>query len=226
MTRRSCLALLAAAPRDGLADGSPLRLRHPADRDAFRRWFAALAEWVYLVGGRQAPGEITDCSALLRFCFRESLRKHDGAWARGLGIDPFPALPDVRQYQYPRTPVGVNLFRTRGGDFRQFADAENLMRYNTVHLSRDVEPAQPGDVLFFRQLTAAEPFHSMVWTGRSLDEASTESYVVYHTGPAGGWKGEVRRLTAAELAQHKDSRWRPVPGNANFLGLRRWTLVA
>lgn len=151
---------------------------------------------------------------------------HDGAWARGLGIEQFPALPDVRQYQYPRTPLGASLFRTRGGDFRQFADAENLMRYNTVHLSRDLEPALPGDVLFFRQLTAAEPFHSMVWTGRSSFDSSAESHVVYHTGPAGAWKGEVRRLTAAELAHHQDPRWRPVAGNANFLGLRRWSIIA
>lgn len=224
MTRRACLGLVAAAWGNEHGGASLLRLRHPADRDAFRRWFVALAEFAYF-SGEQCPAEISDCSALLRFCFRESLRRHDGAWARAWGIESFPPAPDVRQYLYPRTPLGPNVFRTQDGTFRQFADAGNLMRHNTVRVSGDLVPAEPGDLLFYRQLTPAEPFHSMIWVGKSPFESSADLFVVYHTGPLGGERGEVRRLSSGELMRHKDPRWQPVRGNANFLGLFRWSIL-
>lgn len=225
MRRRTWLALCSPSfPLPGQPVPS-LRLIHPADRDAFRRWFAALAEWAFLVVEEHRPREISDCSALLRFCFRESLKQHNASWAAELGIDEFPALPDVRQFHYPRTPVGANLFRTASGDYRQFADAENLMRFNTVRIGQDLEPAQPGDLLFYRQLTPTEPFHSMIWIGKSAFEASNVRYVAYHTGPVGSHTGELRRPAVEDLLNHKNPRWRPVAGNANFLGLYRWTMI-
>ena len=226
MHRRAWLALAFPGFLLRAQVGSPLRLTHPADRDAFRRWFAALGEWVYFLAPKDLPRDITDCSALLRFCFRETLRHHDSAWARQLGIEGFPPLPEIRQYHYPQTPEGPNLFRVRDGSYQQFANAETLMRYNTVRLGDDLGAARPSDLLFFRQLTPSQPFHSMIWIGPGVFTPSTVSYVVYHTGAQGDSSGEVRRPAVEELLHHPDPRWQPVRGNANFLGVYRWALIA
>src|SRR5438034_2643046 len=46
-------------------DGTPafLRLDSAADRDAFRRWFTAIAEYQALRPSQEVPAEIQDCAA-------------------------------------------------------------------------------------------------------------------------------------------------------------------
>jgi uncharacterized protein YfaT (DUF1175 family) len=44
---------------------------------------------------------------------------------------------------------------------------------------------------------------------------------VYHTGPADGGPGEVRKARLSTLMQHPAPRWRPVPGNPRFVGVFR-----
>ena len=55
------------------------------------------------------------------------------------------------------------------------------------------------------------------------------SAVVYDTGPidhtAKGKAGELRRVLLAELVDHPQPQWRPVPGNPNFLGVYRWNIL-
>ncbi len=38
-------------------------------------------------------------------------------------------------------------------------------------------------------------------------------------------KGEMRRLLLSDLLHHPDARWRPLPDNANFLGVYRWNIL-
>ncbi len=59
----------------------------------------------------------------------------------------------------------------------------------------------------------------MIVTGDNAD------WVVYDTGPIGKEKGEVRRVSTEDLLHHPDLRWRPVPGNSNFLGVYRWNIL-
>ena len=110
---------------DTVGDGTPdfLRLHDPADRAAFRRWFTLLAETQYY-RGRALPLEIDDCAALLRFAYRESLREHDSAWARAMALPGPASASDIRQYQYPYTPLAAALFRVHGGSF-EAADLGN-----------------------------------------------------------------------------------------------------
>jgi uncharacterized protein YfaT (DUF1175 family) len=221
-------------------DGTPDFLRlGPADQEAFRQWFTFLAEAQYF--RRDLPGEIDDCAALIRYACREALRTHDSAWAAGARLPLVPTLPDVRKYAYPFTPLQANLFRIRAGPFHpsdiadgsfaQFADAQTLERFNTHFVSRSLEQARPGDLLFFcqacgaRQAGAALAFHSMVWLGPSHFDETRQRYVVYHTGPIGSRAGEIRRLTVPELLHHPEPRWRPVEGNSNFLGVYRWNIL-
>ena len=86
------------------------------------------------------------------------------------------------------------------------------------------EPFLPGDLLFFRQFEQRSPFHSMIFVGHS-EWGPGEDWVVYHTGSDGAWAGEIRRVPLRSLLEHPDARWRPVAGNANFLGVYRWNIL-
>jgi uncharacterized protein YfaT (DUF1175 family) len=224
-------------PSDSYADGTPdfLRLHTAQDRQAFRGWFTSIAEGQ--ADQPKLPAEIDDCAALLRFAYREALHAHDETWLSS-NLTETP-LPSIRQYVYPQTPLGANLFRVRpgpfspedlgNGSFAQFADARTLMERNTYLVGRDLRQAHPGDLIFYRQLDQNSPydvpgatpqhspFHSMIFCG--------ESGVVYHTGPIHQGKGEMRRLLLSDLLHHPDTRWRPLPENANFLGVYRWNIL-
>jgi uncharacterized protein YfaT (DUF1175 family) len=52
-----------------------------------------------------------------------------------------------------------------------------------------------------------------------------QSAVVYDTGEDHGKAGELRRVFLAELIDHPQPQWRPVPGNPNFLGVYRWNIL-
>jgi hypothetical protein len=164
------------------------------------------------------------------------LRQHDTAWAHAMALPAPAAAGDVRQYQYPYTPLGAALFRVhsgsfaeadlRDGAFAQFADAETLWRNNTFSVGRNIARARPGDVLFFRQDSASHmPFHAMIYLGRSQVEPGTEQFVVYHTGPSSKSPGEIKRLSIAQLLDYPDARWRPLASNPAFLGVYRWNIL-
>ncbi len=210
-----------------LPDWFPLHTAE--DRDAFRRWFTAVADRAADLPPAKLPAEISDCSALLRYSLREALRAHDDKWYADAGRD-MPTLPSVLQWTYPNTPMGNGLFRTRpgaftpsdltSGTFAQFADAKTLVAANSFLLSRNLARARPGDLIFYRLLEDDSQFHSMIVTGPHAE------WVVYHTGPVNGTKGEMRRVLLADLIHHPDPRWRPIPSNENFLGVYRWNLLA
>ena len=220
---------------DRFGDGTPdfLRLHTAADRAAFRAWFTALADTAAALPPERLPHEIDDCAALLRWCYRGALHAHDEAWQATMPMDAPPPLESVAQYAYPLTPLGANLFRVRSGayaaddaangSFAQFADAKTLWQHNTFFVTRDVRAARPGDLLFYRQLEQDSPYHSMILTGPAHD------WAVYHTGPIGSGRtatpGEVRRVALNDLMHHPDTRWRPIPGNSNFLGVYRWNIL-
>jgi hypothetical protein len=228
---------------DSFKDGTPdfLRLDAEADRLAFRRWFVFLAESQFGQSPDRLPMEISDCSALVRFAYREALREHSAGWAEELRLPQLSAAPSVKKYSYPFTPLGASLFRVRPGAFReddlangffaQFADAKTLQSLNTHFVSREVDRARAGDLLFYRQLSQELPFHVMIFLERSErgngqpEAIGSEAFVVYHTGPTGKWKGEIRRLSLGGLLNHPSPRWRPLPGNSNFLGIYRWNIL-
>lgn len=108
------------------------------------------------------------------------------------------------------------LFRTPEG-WRHFADAKTLRHLNTVFISRSVQAALAGDLLFYLQLEQDQPDHAMIHLG------PVTQAVIYHTG---GKPGEVRRLSLTQLRAYPDPRWRPEPGNPSFLGVHRWKILA
>ena len=223
------------------APGLPdwMLLHAPDDRSAFVRWFTALADRAAASNPADLPPEISDCAALLRFCFREGLRRHNDSWYASAPELERVRVPSVRQWVYPDTPLHAALFRTRSGSFTQqdltdgtfaqFADAKTLSKANTFLVSRDVEDAAPGDLLFYRLLQLdshhQQQYHSMIITGERAQ------WAVYHTGPINSpqgepGKGEMRRVLLRDLMHHPDPRWRPLATNANFLGVYRWDILA
>ncbi len=229
-------------------DGTPafLRLDSAPDREAFRRWFTAIAEYQALRPAQEIPAEIQDCAALLRYAYRGALHVHTADWLKENNLEALGFLPSVKKYAYPYTALGTGLFRIRPASlnenqaaaFAQFADAKTLQQFNTFFVSRDVRLARPGDLLFYRQLEQNSPYHSMVYVGQSqlLKNASgsesqssqsqfNDPILVYHTGPIDKSLGEMRRTTLGQLLQHPSPRWRPVTGNSNFLGVYRWNIL-
>lgn len=235
------IALTASlAQRDSLEDGTPdfLRLDSEAARRAFRRWFTFLAEAQYFQPAAARPPEISDCAALIRYCYREALRAHDNPWAGSARLPMIPAFDSPSKYEYPFTALGAALFRVAPGPFRaadlangafaQFADAKTLWRFNTRLVSRNLQRAQPGDILFYRQHhdESVPTFHSMIFLGASQIHPGAATYVLYHTGPDDSGPGEMRRLTLDQLKRFPEPEWRPDAENSNFLGVYRWNILA
>ncbi len=214
---------------DRFGDGTPdfLRLTDPAEQAAFRRWFTAIAEYQAVRPRAEVPREIVDCASLLRYAYREALKRHDGQWFAATGMEVAAPPGETGAWHYPDTPLGLGLFRVTpgplaaadaaNGAFAQFADARTLVERNAYRVSRDVRAALPGDLLFWRQFGQSSPWHSMI--------VLAGEQVVYDTGPDHGRPGELRRVRIAELLDHPDARWRPVAGNPNFLGVYRWNIL-
>ncbi|HEX4999568.1 MAG TPA: DUF1175 family protein [Terriglobia bacterium] len=217
---------VTADTTDSFGDGLPDALRLDGqDADAFRQWFAWLAEAAYATEPVRRSPEIVDCAALLRFAYREALREHDSEWASGLRLDVVPALSPIHRYHYPYTPLGDGLFRVPDGAFAQFADADTLRRFNTYLIGRDIRVARQGDLLFYRQESQRMPDHAMIFLEQSQSGSAGGPWVVYHTGPSDDGPGEIRRPSIADLSNHPEPRWRPTPANPNFLGVYRWNIL-
>ena len=217
---------------DSFGDGTPdfLRLTDAADQEAFRQWFVRIADYQAMRPAAQVPKEIIDCASLLRYAYREALKKHDAGWFKDTGME-VGALPgEVGAWHYPETPLGAGLFRVTPGPFAQgdesdgafaqFADAKTLVERNAYLVSRNVWQAEPGDLLFYRQFGESSPWHSMIVTRVGSDAA-----VVYDTGEDHGAAGELRRVALTDLLGHPQPEWRPLASNPNFLGVYRWNIL-
>ena len=220
---------------DGLPDAA--ELQSFMDRENFRSWFTLIAEGQFYQLSKDWNAEQRDCAGLVRFAWRESLRRHDRGWFQKMG-PRYPSIaPDVKRYQLEQGPLGERLFRTafgayRDGDlsngtFSEFADARTLKSFNTKFISRDRHYAQPGDLLFFHQPWVQKfPFHVMVFLGNSkLSAERANDWVVYHTGSSPTDAGTVKKVPLAVLDQHPNKRWRPVESNSNFLGFYRLKIL-
>lgn len=139
--QRSSRAVIGPSPipardwGDRFGDGTPdfLRLTNPSNQAAFRRWFALIAEYQAIRPTNELPAEIVDCASLLRFSYREALKRHNEAWFLTTGMEVSAPPGEIRAWHYPDTPLGTALFRVKpgafepadlaNGAFAQFADA-------------------------------------------------------------------------------------------------------
>ncbi len=220
---------------DGIPDTAELRTLE--DRQNFRRWFGAIAEMqFYQMSDEWNIGQ-RDCAGLVRFAWREALRKHDRSWFQKMGAAYEPIAADVRAFNLETGPLGEKLFRTdfgsfqetdlASGKFSEFADARTLKNFNSVFVGRDRRRAQRGDLLFFNQPWVQRfPYHVMIFIGEPLKDGEGKTdWVVYHTGASPTDKGTLKKVRVAVLDQHPDKRWRPIEANPNFLGFYRLKIL-
>jgi uncharacterized protein YfaT (DUF1175 family) len=228
-----------SASLDSDNDGIPdlEELQSFMDRENFRRWFTSIAEAQFYHLSDQWNAEQRDCAGLVRFAWREALRRHDRVWFQKMGPG-YPAIaPDVAHYNLEQSPIGDKLFRTNfgsykdgevaNGTFSEFADARTLKNFNVKFISRDRHYAEAGDLLFFYQPWVQKfPYHVMVFLGTSKLTSEREAdWVIYHTGSSPGDKGTVKKVQLSVLDHHPNKRWRPVESNSNFLGFYRLKIL-
>lgn len=224
--------VVSDSDRDGIPDAAELTTYD--DRESFRRWFTAIAEMQFYRMSDSWSVEQRDCAGLVRFAWREALRRHDRSWFQAMGEGYEAVAPDLRAYTLDRSPLGEKLFRSDYGQYREndpnfseFADARTLKNYNAVFISRDPIRARPGDLLFFHQPWVQRfPYHVMIYLGepRHASQGAAD-WVVYHTGSSPSGSGEVKKVRLADLNRHPDKRWRPVENNRNFLGFYRLKIL-
>jgi hypothetical protein len=220
---------------DGIPDTA--ELQSFMDRESFRKWFTVIAEGQFYHLSDQWKPEQRDCAGLVRFAWREALRRHDRLWFQKMGPGYTAIAPDVSHYNLEQGPLGEKLFRTSfgsykdgelgNGTFSEFADARTLKTFNAKFISRDRRDAETGDLLFFYQPWVQKfPYHVMIFLGRanfSTDAAS--DWVVYHTGASPTDEGTVKKVELSVLDHHPNKRWRPTESNSHFLGYFRLKIL-
>ena len=234
-SERALPVILADSDKDGIPDA--LELRSINDRDNFRRWFTSIAETQFYQMSDEWNAEQRDCAGLVRFAWREALRRHDRAWFERMGPGYESVAPDVDGVDLEHNLLGEKIFRTRDGSFKrsdlydgtfqEFADARTLLNDNCTFISRDRRRAEPGDLLFFHQpFVQKYPYHVMIFLGaaREADEGAAD-WVVYHTGATAADAGTLKKVRLSVLDLHPDKRWRPVEENRNFLGFYRLKIL-
>ncbi len=205
---------------DGFPDSVELS-REDAER--FRSWFVRIADSQFVKPNSYWNPNERDCAGLIRYSYREALKKHDADWFIQSGISLDKNLPDTASYSYPNVPfLGEKIFKQKKGSaldlesFGTFADAETLFRLNTIFISKNIVEAKRGDLLFFENRGEIRfPFHSMIVSGI----ASTEPIVIYHTGDG----NILKRVPISYLASSKI--FRVSPENPYFLGVYRFSIL-
>ena len=216
---------------DSDADGLPDRaeLRSYNDRENFRSWFTFIAERQFYAASAEWDAAQRDCAGLVRFAWREALRRHDRAWARRMGEGYDSVAPDVRAVSLERGPLGEKIFRTdfgafqesdlAAGKFSEFADARTLKDFNAEFVGRDRRAARAGDLLFFHQPWVQKyPYHVMLYLGapRARPRPPRRKTLPHRPRPVQGRRHlerrplRVRRRAHAQGLQHRLRRPRPL----------------
>jgi uncharacterized protein YfaT (DUF1175 family) len=218
---------------DGFPDAVEMRTFN--DRESFRSWFTWIAEMQFYKLSDQWNSDQRDCAGLVRFSWRETVRRHDHAWYQRMGAEYEPVASDVVDSE--KGQLREKLFRTSFGPFKEsdlangkfseFADAQTLKTFNCNFISRDRQQARPGDLLFFYQPWVQKfPYHVMIFLGQPrLASEGAHDWVVYHTGASATDQGAVKKVRLAVLDEHPNKRWRPIQTNPNFLGFYRLKIL-
>jgi uncharacterized protein YfaT (DUF1175 family) len=153
-----------------------------------------------------------DCAGLVRFTVNETFKRHDAKWLWNNGISSRALPPELnlRADQKPLLQGWIQL----NGKRDPFATAQVLIQKNTLFVSRDLNQARLGDLLFFDY---GDDQHIMVWMG---------NHIAYHTGTETKTDNGLRAVTIKQLIQWKDTRWRPQQSNPNFIGLFRLAFLS
>src|SRR5438093_6236652 len=108
-----------------------------------------------------------------------------------------------------------NRWKQSGGkQTAAFVTAIGLIQDNSRFVSKDINQANPGDLMFFDH---GDQQHVMIWMG---------DYIAYHRGTVTQHDNGLRTLTFHQLLQWKDTRWQPSIDNPNFIGIFRFSFLS
>ena len=171
----------------------------------FRAWFTRIVDEQVR---RPSPRWVhRDCAGLIRYAAAEALAEHDEKWLRANGLTP-QGLPPPLELSPEQQNLRFN-WRDIDGQNKAFVTALALIQGNSQFVSKEINQAQPGDLLFFDQ---GDEQHLMVWMGQ---------YIAYHTGTVTPRDNGLRAVTVQQLIQWKDTRWQPIGNTPNFIGFYR-----
>ncbi|SOE98889.1 hypothetical protein SAMN05446635_6887 [Burkholderia sp. OK233] len=182
----------------------------PQQSAAFRAWFVRIVDQ-QMRRGPTPRWTQRDCAGLVRFAVGETLKPHDTRWLRANGMTSLAdtsSMPPELQLSTPQRGT-ANRWTQLDGSTGAYASAIALIQRNSRFVSKDVNQALPGDLLFFDQ---GDDQHLMIWLDR---------YIAYHTGTVTPTDTGLRAVAVSDLMQWKDSRWQPLDGNPNFVGVFR-----
>lgn len=186
----------------------------PEQSTIFRAWFVRIVDQ-QMRRGPTPRWTQRDCAGLVRFAAMEALREHDARWLKANGMNDAgdaSRLPPELQLS-PQQRTLANRWTRIDGSVGAYASAIALIQRNSRFVSRDVNQALPGDLLFFDQ---GDDQHLMIWLDR---------YIAYHTGTVTPTDSGLRAVAVSDLMQWKDSRWQPFDGNPNFVGVFRFAFL-
>ncbi|MGF6905290.1 uncharacterized protein YfaT (DUF1175 family) [Paraburkholderia sp. GAS348] len=182
----------------------------PQQSAAFRAWFVRIVDQ-QMRRGPTPRWTQRDCAGLVRFAVGETLKPHDSKWLRANGMTSLAdtsSMPPELQLSASQRGI-ANRWTQLDGSTGAYASAIALIQRNSRFVSKDVNQALPGDLLFFDQ---GDDQHLMIWLDR---------YIAYHTGTVTPTDTGLRAVAVSDLMQWKDSRWQPLDGNPNFVGVFR-----
>jgi len=205
----AAVAAPAAALRQAAVGGA--RLTPPQSR-AFQAWMVRIVR-EQVQRGPSPRWQQRDCAGLVRFAVTEALSPHDARWLRANGIATDKRLPPELDLD-PAQALLRNRWVQTGGTVGHFVTALALVQHNSRLVGRDINRAQPGDLLFYDQGDAQ---HLMVWMGASI---------AYHTGTTTASDNGLRGVGIRQLMNWKDTRWQPAVDNPNFAGVYRLSFLS
>lgn len=176
----------------------------PAQSQVFRAWFVRVIN-EQLRQGPTPRWVHRDCAGLVRFAVNEAFKPHDARWLHANGIGA-SQLPPELQLTSVQQGLGKG-WTTVDGRNSAFVTALALIQANSVFVSRDINQARSGDLLFFDQ---GDEQHLMVWMGR---------YIAYHRGSSSAHDNGLRAVSVPQMLQWPDPRWQPSADNPNFIGV-------
>lgn len=217
--RRHLLALLAGCAALPLADAltaaqdaaAAPRLNKAQSR-AFQAWMLRIVS-AQLERGPSPRWQHRDCAGLVRFAVNEALSVHDAKWLRANGIASNRQLPPELELERAQQTLRNRWVQT-DGTVGNYVSAIALVQNNSRFIGRDLNQAQPGDLLFFDQ---GDDQHLMVWMG---------SRIAYHTGTIKPDDNGLRSVDVSHFKTWKDTRWQPAVDNPNFAGVFRLAFLS
>jgi len=195
------------------------------DSESFSLWFKSIIINIFKENIK-VPESYSDCAGIIRYAYKESLKKHDQEW---ISKNNFKSniYNDVGKYNYPDIPfikekiflIDKNIREINS--YSNFASARYLIEYNMKNIGKNIDNAVSGDILaFFHPYDIDFPYHLMVYI-----QQKENNYVIYHTGPLSESNPGELRLVLVDDLKYADPTWIVEDKNNNFLGIYRFKII-